>query len=116
METQLQKIEWITRQSIGQANFHGRLHRSFLKEYHPTRYSHLRLEGQLWNHLVEINKLCKKRMEVMVGTMKKQEGVSEALKVSEQMEWVHRMNSIHNQAEETVLHKLVYGEFNTQRL
>ncbi len=36
---------------------YGRLHRRFLKEHHPARYSHLILEGQLWNHLVEIDKL-----------------------------------------------------------
>ena len=87
---------------------YGRLHRSFLKEHHPARYSHLILEGQLWNHLVEIDKLCKERMEVMMDAMKIQEGVTESLKAADQMEWVLRMNSIHNRAEEIVLHELVY--------
>ena len=48
-------------------------------------------------------------MEVMVDAMKQQEGVTEALKAADQMEWVRRMNSIHNHAEESVLHELVYG-------
>ena len=88
---------------------YGRLHRSFLKEHHPARYSHLILEGRLWNHLVEIDRSCRKRMEVMVDAMKRQEGVTEALKAADQMEWVRRMNSIQSRAEESVLHELVCG-------
>ena len=40
--------------------------------------------------------------------MAKQEGVTEALKAAVQIEWVRRMNSIRNRAEEIVLHELVY--------
>lgn len=40
--------------------------------------------------------------------MAKREGVTEALKAADQLEWVRRMNSIQNQAEEIVLHQLVY--------
>ena len=44
----------------------------------------------------------------MIAAMKKQEGVTEALKAADQMEWVRRMNSIHNRAEEILLRELVY--------
>ena len=84
------------------------MRRNFLKEHHPVRYSDLIMEGQLWNHLAEIDKLCNARMEVMIAAMKKQEGVTEALKAADQMEWVRRMNSIYNRAEETVLYELVH--------
>jgi len=47
-------------------------------------------------------------METVVSAMAKQEGVTEALKAADQMEWVRRMNSIRNCAEEIVLTKLVY--------
>ena len=87
---------------------YGRMRRNFLKEHHPARYSDLIVEGQLWNHLAEIDKLCNARMEVMIAAMKKQESVTEALKAADQMEWVRRMNSIHNRAEEIVLYELVY--------
>ena len=40
--------------------------------------------------------------------MAKQEGVTEALKAADKIEWVRRMNSIRNRAEEIVLHELVY--------
>ena len=42
--------------------------------------------------------------------MAKQEGVTETLKAADQMEWVCRMNSIRNRAEEIVLKELIYGE------
>ena len=41
--------------------------------------------------------------------MAKRESVTEALKVSDQMAWVGRMNNIRNRAEEMVLHELVYA-------
>ena len=41
--------------------------------------------------------------------MMKQEGVTEALKASDQMEWVRRRNSIRNRAEEVILTELVYA-------
>ena len=42
--------------------------------------------------------------------MMRQEGVTEALKADDQMEWVRRRNSIHSRAEEIVLHEFVYAE------
>ena len=48
-------------------------------------------------------------MERMIPQMKEAEGVMEALKAADQMEWVRRMNSIHNRAEETILSELVFG-------
>ena len=87
---------------------YGQMRRNFLKKHHPAHYSDLIVEGWLWDHLAEIDKLCNARMEVMIAAMKKQEGVTEALKAADQMEWMRRMNSIHNRAEEIVLYELVY--------
>ncbi|WP_418434488.1 TnpV protein, partial [Anaerotignum lactatifermentans] len=47
--------------------------------------------------------------ETIISAMVKQEGVTEALKAADQMEWVRRKNSIHNRAEEIVLSELVYA-------
>ena len=40
--------------------------------------------------------------------MADRENVTEALKVADQFEWVRRMNSIQNRAEEIVLNEFVY--------
>ena len=67
------------------------------------------LEGTLFKHLSEIDQACNKRMEIIVSVMAEQEGVTEALKAADQMEWVRRINSIRNRAEEIILTELVYA-------
>ena len=34
---------------------YGRLHREYLKQEHPARYSSLILTGKLWTYLAELN-------------------------------------------------------------
>ena len=87
---------------------YGRMRKRYLKEQHPVLYSELLLSGKLYPHLLEIDEACEKRIDLITRQMAKREGVSEALKASDQMEWVRRMNSIRIRAEEIVLHELVY--------
>ena len=87
---------------------YGRMRRSYLKEYRKILYNNYVLEGTLFKHLAEIDQTCNERIENIVSAMAKQEGVTEALKAADQIEWVRRMNSIRNRAEEIVLHELVY--------
>ena len=85
------------------------MHRNYLKENHKALYTNLVLDGTLFEHLAEIDQACNERMEIICTAMAKQEGVTEALKATDQMEWVRRQNSIHNRAEEIVLSELVYA-------
>ena len=87
---------------------YGRMRRSYLKEYRKILYNNYVLESTLFKHLAEIDQACNERIENIVSAMAKQEGVTEALKAADQIEWVRRMNSIRNRAEEIVLHELVY--------
>lgn len=66
------------------------------------------LFGELWKHLAEIDAACHERIDFLISVMAKQEGVTEASKASNQMEWVGRMNNIRNRAAEIVLRELVY--------
>ena len=84
------------------------MHRSYLKEYRKILYNNYVLEGTLFKHLAEIDQACNERMAIIVSDMARQEDVTEALKAANQMEWVRRMNSIRNRAEEIVLTELVY--------
>lgn len=88
---------------------YGRMRRSYLKEHHPILYNNYLLEGTLFKHLAEIDQTCNECMEILVSAMAKQEGVTEALKAADQMEWVRRMNNIRNRAEEIILTELVYA-------
>ena len=88
---------------------YGRMRRSYLKEHRKILYTNYVMEGTLFKHLYETDQACNERMETIVSAMAKQEGVTEALKAADQMEWVRRMNSIRNRAEEFVLTELVYA-------
>ena len=88
---------------------YGCMRRTYLKEHHRALYTNLVVEGALFKHLAEIDQSCNERMEIIVSAMAKQEGVTEALKAADQMEWVRHMNSIRNRAEEIVLTELVYA-------
>ena len=64
---------------------------------------------ELWKHLAELDSACHERMDFLIPAMAERGGVTEALKASNQMEWVGRMNNIRNRAEEIILHELVYA-------
>lgn len=87
---------------------YGRMRKTFLKEHRSATYSCLILQCKLVAHLNEIDDAANEQMENMMDAMATAEGVTEALKTSDQMEWVRRMNSIHHRAEECVIHDLIY--------
>ena len=88
---------------------YGLLRKCYLKEHHPALYSSMLLTGKLDKHLAEIDRACSERVELITNQLAKREGVTEALKAADQMEWVRRMNSIRARAEESVLSELVYN-------
>ena len=87
---------------------YGRMRKRYLKENRPILFSNLLLSGKLDQHLAEINHACVEGIDLLTRQMADQEGVAEALKATDQMEWVRRMNNIQNRAEEIVLNELVY--------
>ena len=87
---------------------YGLMRMNYLKEHRPSIYNQLILTGKLYVHLGEIEQTCQERLERIIVQMKEAEGVTEVLKATDQMEWVRRMNNIHNRAEETILNELVY--------
>lgn len=86
----------------------GQRRRRYLKQLRPILYTNLLTSCKLSEHLAEIEEECNERMESLVKAMAKQEGVTEALKATDQMAWVQRMNNIRNRAEEIVLNEIVY--------
>ena len=88
----------------------GRMHRDYLKEHRPILFNDLILSGQLWTYLADLNEQTQERLSLIIEQMKAFEGVTEELKVADQMAWVGAMNSIRNRAEEIILRELIYGE------
>ena len=87
---------------------YGHLRQTYLREYRPVLYHTMFRNGTINRHLAETDQICSERMERMIAQMAEREGVTEALKASAQLEWVGRMNSIRNRAEEIVLAEVVY--------
>ena len=87
---------------------YGRMRQKFLEEHHTGTYNRLMLSGKLWTHLADTDAACQERLDTLIPAMTKREGVTEALKASDQMAWVGGMNNIRNRAEEIILHELVY--------
>ena len=69
----------------------GRMRKRYLKEHRPILYTNLLLSEKLFPHCAEIECACEERLELIVKQMKSQEGVTEELKASDQMEWVRRI-------------------------
>ena len=86
----------------------GRLHKTYLKEQHPIRYNQLLLSGELGNYLAKLDKQTEEQLALTVRQMQEAEGVTEALKAADQLEWVRRMNSIRNRAEEVIKSELIF--------
>ncbi|MDO4563351.1 MAG: TnpV protein [Clostridia bacterium] len=93
---------------------YGSLRRKFLKEHHRATYSAMLMNGTLLKHLAEIDELCHEQLDELVQKMKVNEGVTEQLKATDQMEWVRKVNSIRSRAEEIIYTEVVYGGFENE--
>ena len=87
---------------------YGRLHRDYLKQEHPARFSSLILTGKLWTYLADLNEQAEERLDLIIEQMKAAEGVTEELNAQNQLEWVGRMNNIRNRAGEIINSELIY--------
>ena len=87
---------------------YGMLRKQFLKEHRPARYQYLLLTGKLTEHLNQIDQEARERVEMLMEQMAEKQGVTEELKLRNQMKWVGLMNNIKTRAEEIVLKNLVY--------
>ena len=86
----------------------GRLHKRYLKEQHPIRYNQLLLSGELASYLASLDKQANEQRALIIRQMQDAEGVTEALKEDNQLEWVRRMNSIRSRAEEIIKTELIF--------
>ena len=87
---------------------YGRMLREYLRENNPMLFNDLVLSCQLWTYLADINEQAQERLQIIISQMQKTESVTEKMKEDNQGEWIQRMGSIHNRAEEIVLNELIY--------
>ena len=86
----------------------GRIHRDYLKEHRPVLFNQLVLSGNLSTYLADINEQAQQRGAVLITQLIARNNVTEELKGADQIEWIRRMNSIQNQAEEHLMDELIH--------
>ena len=86
----------------------GRMYHDYLRKHKRVTYSGLMLSGKFKEHVEDVDHQAEDMFSHLVDRMKQAEGVTEQLKATDQMEWVRRMNSIRNRAEEIVLNKIIF--------
>lgn len=87
---------------------YGMLRKQFLKEHRSAGYQYLLLIGKLNEHLNQTDQEAREQVETLMEQMTEKQGVTEELKVQDQMKWVRLMNNIKVSAEEIILKNMVY--------
>ena len=87
---------------------YGIMRKQFLKEHRSGKCQYLVLTGKLTEHLNQVDKEAREKVEMLMEQMAEQWDVTEELKTQNQMEWMQRMNNIKTNAEEVVLKENIY--------
>ncbi len=87
----------------------GQRHAKYLKQNHKVLYMNLFTSGKLSSHLADVDEQAQEMFSRLVNQMAEREGVTEQLKLENQMKWVARMNNIQSRAAEIVNHDIIYN-------
>ncbi|HZJ78502.1 MAG TPA: TnpV protein [Clostridia bacterium] len=87
---------------------YGRLHLKFIKENKRGFYTSLLMTGKLNQYLAEVDKTAHELLKQLINQIAKQQGVTEQLKIDDQIKWVGLMNNIKSCAEEVVFREVIY--------
>ena len=87
---------------------YGRLRLTYLKRHKRVLYTNLLTSCKLNEHLADIDKQANTTLDLLVKQMAESQGITEQLKVINQLEWVGLMNNIKVSAKEIVLKEIIY--------
>ena len=87
----------------------GQRHLRHIKQNRRVLYTNLLTSGKLNTYLADINLQAEEMFSRLVKQMAEREGVTEQLKVNNQMAWVARMNNIRSRAMEIINEELIYS-------
>ena len=87
---------------------YGMLRKQFLKEHRLARYQYLLMTGELIAHLNRVDQEARELVEILMKQMTEKQGMTEQVKMQEQMKWVGIMNNIKACVEEIVLKEIIY--------
>lgn len=87
----------------------GMLHKDYIMKHNKLLFTTLLDQGKFYQHCAEVESQAKDMFYTLVEQMKMVEGITEQLKEENQLEWVHRVNSIEAIASEFVCRELIYA-------
>ena len=85
----------------------GERRRKYMREHQKALYTAMMLSGTLNAHLEEVDRTATEMYDRLTLQLTKQEGITEQLKATNQMEWLQQMNSVRNRAAEVVRKELI---------
>ena len=85
----------------------GRMRKRFLMEHRKGDFAEFLMNGNLKQHLMDIDREAKEQIELITSQLARAEGVTEELKARDQLSWLRRMNSCRARAEEQVVREIV---------
>ena len=87
---------------------YAELRREFLIKHRRGTYGVLLGEGNLTAHLEEIEEEAQEMLANILSRVVKEQGITEALKSSDPLLWVQKMNQAKVSSEEFVLSEVIY--------
>lgn len=84
-------------------------HRQYLKQSHKVLYYNLLTSEKLYDYLADIEEQAENMFLRLVDELAEKEGLTEALKAENAMQWVQRMNNIRSRAREIVDAEVIYN-------
>ena len=87
----------------------GQRHKRYLKEHRPALYNALLLSGKLDGYLADIDQQAQEMLDTIIEQMAQAQGITEALKATDPIGWVGKMNNIQASATEIVNEEIIYA-------
>ena len=87
----------------------GQRYLEHIKTHRKPFYTSLKMQCKLDEHLQEVDMRANEMYEWLIKQFEAREGITEALKAADMMQWVAAMNNIANRAREIVWNDITGG-------
>lgn len=87
---------------------YGRRRLNYLENHVKAEYIILFIDNRRYEHLYDIDMECQKQFEYLMKPFAEKENITKELKVTNQMEWVQRMDNIKNSVEEIIFYRTLF--------
>ncbi len=86
----------------------GKRHEKYIKANHKAYYTTLFMTGKLFEYLAEVDREAQAEYDILIPALAKSQGITEQLKLADQMRWVGLMNNVKAQAMEIINENYIY--------